>query len=67
MAFMLNYPYGNNYILVTLLQLCKVVTTTRLYMAICARYSQPCRVVTTLHDSCEVVVEIVKLPSTSNN
>ena len=36
----------------TLLQLCKVV-------AICARCLQPCRVVTTLHDDCEVVVEIV--------
>ena len=36
-------------------------------VATCARCLQPCRVVTTLHDGCEVVVEIVKLHSTSKS
>ena len=36
-------------------------------VAICARCPQPCRVVTTLHDRCEVAAEIVKLHSTSKS
>ena len=36
-------------------------------MTICARCLQPCRVVTTLHHGCEVVVEILKLLSTSKS
>ena len=34
-------------------------------VAFCARRLQPCKVVTTLHDGCEVVVQIPKLQSTS--
>ena len=47
------YPYGNDYIVATLLQPCKVV----------ARLSQGCgklcKVFTTLQDGCVVVVEII--------
>ena len=47
------YPYGNNYVVATLLQSSKVVT----------RLSQGCgnlcKVFTTLQDGCVVVVEII--------
>ena len=62
------YPYGNNKVVATLLQLCKILTQGyHKVVAICARCLQPYRVVATLHDGYEVVVEIVKFCFTSKN
>ena len=54
------------FILATLLQLCKVVTRLSPGCGILyARCLQPCEVVATLYDDCEVVFHIVKVHSTS--
>ena len=55
--YVYNYKFSHTEItrlyIATSLQACKVV-------AICARFLQPCRVITTLHDGCKMIVEIVK-------
>ena len=50
-----------------MLQLCKIVTRLSQGCGNCARWSQTCRVVKTLRDGYEVVIEIEKLLSTSKS
>ena len=41
------------------------ICSTVMYNMLFSLCLQPCRIVTTLHDDCEVVYKIIKLPSTS--
>ena len=53
-----SFQYGNFWVVAILLQPCKIVT--RLLLG----FDTLCKVFTTLHNGCEVVVQTVKLHST---